>query len=95
MRRDEVLATLAAHRDKLREMGVLNLLLFGAITRDEAGPDCAIDILVEVRRPMGFAFFSIEQYLENILGHAVNLVTPDVLAPDMRDTVLREAIRAA
>lgn len=95
MRRDEALAVLAAHRDQLREMGVLNLSLFGAIARDQVAPDGEVDILIEVQRPMGLRFFSIELYLEEILGQSVNLVTPDVLGDELQDIVLLEAIRAA
>ncbi|MBI4498044.1 MAG: nucleotidyltransferase family protein [Chloroflexi bacterium] len=96
MRRDEVLSIIRAHWSELQEMGVLSLSLFGSVARAEAGPDSDVDILVEVRRPMGFfRFFAIQEYLEQLLGRKVDLVTPSGLRPEMRDQILREAVRAA
>lgn len=95
MQRDEVLAIVRAHWDELQEMGVITLSLFGSVARDEAGPDSDVDILVEVRRPMGFGFFRIQEYLEEILGRRVDLTTPNGLHPRLRDRILSEAIRAA
>ena len=53
MKRDEVLAILAAHREQLQEMGVKSLNLFGSVARDEARPDSDVDFLVEFNRPGG------------------------------------------
>jgi len=43
MKRGEVLAILATHREKLQEMGVKSLNLFGSVARDEARSDSDID----------------------------------------------------
>ena len=48
MKRAEVLAILAAHREKLQELGVKSLNLFGSVARDEARPDSDVDFLVRV-----------------------------------------------
>ena len=73
-----------------------SLSIFGSVARDEAGPDSDIDLLVEFDRPVGlFAFVRTQQYLEQILGSRVDLVTPDALRREFRETVLREAVRAA
>jgi len=75
---------------------VQSLSIFGSVARDEAGPDSDIDLLVEFDRPVGlFAFVRTQQYLEQILGSRVDLVTPDALRREFRETVLREAVRAA
>ena len=47
MKRDEVLAILAAHREPLQRLGVKSLTLFGSVARDEARPDSDVDLLVE------------------------------------------------
>ncbi len=53
MKRDEVLAILAVHREQLQELGVKSLELFGSVARDEARPDSDVDFLVEFDRPGG------------------------------------------
>ena len=96
MRRDEVLAILAAHRDEIRAFGVTSLALFGSVARDEAGPESDIDLLVEFDRPVGlFEFFDLKEYLEGLLGHPVDLGTPRSLKEHVRDDVLRDIIDVA
>ena len=54
MKRDEVLAILAAHREPLQRLGVKSLTLFGSVARDEARPDSDVDLLVEFNQQGGF-----------------------------------------
>lgn len=42
-----------------------------------------------------FAFVRLKNYLEDLLGQSVDLVTPDALKDRLRDRILEEAIRAA
>jgi uncharacterized protein len=91
-RRAEVTKLLEEYRDELEQMGVLSLALFGSVARDEAGPDSDVDLLVEIRRPMGlFEFVGIQQRLEQILGRPVDLATRESLKPRLRDRILRAA----
>ena len=39
MKRDKVLAIIAAHREQLQGLGVKSLTLFGSVARDQAHPD--------------------------------------------------------
>jgi hypothetical protein len=95
MRRDEVLARLAAHREALRQLGVKSLAVFGSVARDEARPDSDVDVLVEFGRPVGlFDFVRVQIRLEEILGCRVDLATPDALRPSMRERILSEAVYA-
>ncbi len=95
MKRDEVLAIVAAHREQLQTMGVKSLNLFGSVARDEAGPDSDVDFLVEFDRPVGlFEFNQVQLYLEDILGHPVDIGRPQALREHLREPVLKEAIRA-
>jgi len=80
MKRDEVLAIVAAHREQLQEMGVKSLQLFGSVARDEARPDSDVDFLVEFDRCVGlFDFIRVRLYLEDILGCSVDMGTQDAL----------------
>lgn len=96
MRRDEVLTILAAHQQEIKRLRVRSLLLFGSVARDEAGPESDVDLLVELERPAGFfALTDLHEYLQQILGARVDLVTSGGLKGQLRERVQREAIRAA
>jgi uncharacterized protein len=95
MKRDQVLAIVAAHQEQLQAMGVKSLDLFGSVARDEARSDSDVDFLVEFDRPIGlFEFNQVQLYLEDILGLTVDIGTPEALKDHLREPVLREAIRA-
>jgi len=97
MQRDDVLKILAEHRDELRhQFGVKSLALFGSVARGEATETSDVDLLVEFERPVGlFHFFTVQHYLEDILGVAqVDLVMPDALHKELKEGILREAIHA-
>ena len=93
--KQQVLDKLAAHKDGLDEFAVQALYLFGSVARDEATPDSDVDFLVEFDRPVGlFTLLGLQAYLENLLGCSVDVGTPSSLRPHLRETVLKEAIRA-
>lgn len=95
MKRDDVLAIVAAHREQLQAMGVKSLDLFGSVARDEAGLDSDVDFLVEFDRPVGlFEFNQVQLYLEDILGHRVDIGRPQALRHHLREPIIKEAIRA-
>ncbi|ARV60336.1 nucleotidyltransferase [Nostocales cyanobacterium HT-58-2] len=95
MKRDEVLAIVAAHRQQLQAMGVKSLELFGSVARDEADPDSDVDFLVEFDRPVGlFDFSRVRLYLEDVLGCSVDMGTQDALREHLRKPVFKDAIRA-
>lgn len=89
----EVLDKLTAHRDELRQMGVVSLTLFGSTAREEAGEESDIDLLVEFDRAVGvFHFFKVQHRLEEILGVAkVDLVQRGAVHSSLRERVLKEA----
>jgi uncharacterized protein len=96
MRRADALSVLSSRQSELKQFGVKSLAIFGSVARDEARPDSDIDILVEFGQTVGlFEFVRLKEYLEQLLGCTVDLVTPDALRPQMRDRVLQEAVRAA
>lgn len=77
-----------------REYGVRSLALFGSMSRDEAREGSDIDILVSFDGPATSArYFGVQFYLEDLLGHPVDLVTDKALRPELRPHVEREALR--
>lgn len=95
MDKQQVLDILSAHKDHLDEFAVKALFLFGSVARDEATPESDVDFLVEFDRPVGlFTLLGLKAYLEDLLGCSVDVGTPSSLRPHLRETVLKEAIRA-
>ena len=98
MRRDEALRLLADGRERLKDFPVKSLAIFGSVARDEAGEASDVDVLVEFERdkPVGlFTFIRLMHCLQEILGCKVDLTTAEGLRAEMREQVLKEAIRAA
>lgn len=96
MDKQRVLDLLHTHRDRLDEFAVKTLFLFGSVARDEATPESDVDFLVEFNRPVGlFTLLGLQLFLEELLGCSVDVGTPNSLRPHLRETVLKEAIRAA
>ncbi|WP_237022344.1 MULTISPECIES: nucleotidyltransferase family protein [unclassified Halomonas] len=76
------------------EYGVRSLSLFGSMSRDEARDDSDVDILVSFDGPATSArYFGVQFYLEDLLGHPVDLVTDKALRAELRPYVEREALR--
>ena len=74
--------------------------LFGSVRRDTARPDSDVDLLVEFA-PGEKSFdhlMALGDLLERVLGHRVELVTPESLSPFLKPHILAEAmdvVRAA
>ena len=66
--------------------------IFGSYARNEAVEESDIDILVKFKKPIGWEFIDLKDFLEQVLGKQVDLVTEKALKPQMRDTILREVI---
>jgi len=78
--RVSIIHTIKKEMPYLRErFGVERLALFGSFARDEAEESSDIDIAVSLSKPLGFAFFQLADYLENILDRKVDLITTTTL----------------
>ena len=96
MERDKILALLKSHKRQLKKFGVRSISLFGSVARNRARKYSDVDLLVDFERPIGlFEFARLKMYLEELLGRKVDLVTPEALRKELRETILQEAIRAA
>ncbi|MGE0824555.1 MAG: nucleotidyltransferase family protein [Candidatus Binatia bacterium] len=72
---------------------IRKLALFGSVLRDDFGPKSDVDVLVEFEpgKTPGWAFFAMQDELSQVLGHPVDLNTPQCLSRYFRDEVLAEA----
>ena len=92
---EEVREVLRAYREDIRERyGVEIVGIFGSYARGENSPGSDVDILVDVKRPIGLKFLELWDYLEEILKVKVDLLTigalrqkPKLLASIMEDLV--------
>jgi predicted nucleotidyltransferase len=58
------------------EYGVKRIGLFGSYAKGMPTDTSDIDIVVEFARPIGFRFAEFAEYLENLLGKSVDILTP-------------------
>ena len=88
----DVQRILRVHKNELRERyGVKRIGIFGSYSRGEQREDSDIDILIEFERPVGLIeFIRLQEYLENLLGVKVDLVTKGALKKRIRGRVLQE-----
>ncbi len=75
---------------------IRQLFFFGSVVRDDFRPDSDIDILVEFEPGFtpGFDFFLMETELSKLFGRKVDLQTINFLSPEIRSSVLAEAVPA-
>ena len=96
MEREKILTLLKNRKRQLKKFGVHSLSVFGSVARNQARKNSDVDILVDFEKPIGlFEFARLKLYLEEMLGRQVDLVTPEALRKELREDILREAIRAA
>ena len=74
----------------LRDYSVKKIGLFGSFSDDSFTDDSDIDLLVEFERPIGWRYFSLEIYLENIFGRKIDLVTKNALKEQIKDRILKQ-----
>jgi len=87
---DTILDLLRTHGDELREMGVVNIGLFGSYVRGEQHPGSDIDLLVTIE-PFTFAtWMDVWNFLEDNLGMKIDLVPEKDLRPELRPYVMPE-----
>jgi predicted nucleotidyltransferase len=58
------------------EFGVSKIGLFGSYARGRSDEASDVDILIEFERPIGLRFVELVDYLENLLGRKVDVLTP-------------------
>lgn len=77
----------------MERYGVTRLALFGSTARDAARSDSDIDILVAFDGPAASErYFGVQFYLEDLLGHTVDLVTEKALRAELRPFVEKDAV---
>ena len=85
---------LAKHKNELCErFKVKTIGVFGSYVRGEQRRKSDVDVLVEFKEPIGFfEFMDLENYLTDLLGIKVDLVSKKALKPHIGKRILEEVI---
>ena len=73
-----------------RDFSVKEIGLFGSFSEGDFTDESDIDILVELEKPIGWKFFSLELYLEHIFQRKIDLVTKNALKDQIKDNILNQ-----
>jgi len=74
--RDKAIQLLRENQEYLRrEFGVKRIGVFGSVARDQCDDFSDVDLVVEFSRPIGFRFMDLADYLEDLFGRKVDLLT--------------------
>jgi len=89
--RDYILLKLKDLKPTLqKEFAVSKIGLFGSFSDGTFSDESDIDLLVELERPIGWKFFSLELYLEQVFNRRVDLVTKSALKEPIKNTILNQ-----
>lgn len=79
--------TFLEEKFNLKEIGI-----FGSYARGDETEYSDLDILVNFSKPIGWEFIDLKDFLEEILGSKVDLVTTNALKSQLRDRILKEVV---
>lgn len=93
--REEIEETLKRFKPMLREkFNVKEIGFFGSYVRGEESETSDVDVLVDFFEPIGWEFIDFKEFLEEILGMEVDLVTVKALKPQLKEKILKEVVYA-
>ncbi len=73
-----------------KDYAVKEIGLFGSYSDNSNTEESDIDILIELERPIGWKFFSLELFLEKVFNKKVDLVTKNALKEQIKDDILKQ-----
>ncbi len=72
------------------DYAVKEIGLFGSYSDDSHTEESDIDILVELEKPIGWKFFTLELFLEKVFNKKIDLVTKNALKKQIKDQILKQ-----
>jgi uncharacterized protein len=92
----KIKALLRAHNHALRQFSVRRIGLFGSYATGEQTPKSDVDLVVDFAEPTFDNFMGLVNYLEEVLGKKVNVLTPQGLesirVPKVAETIKRSVL---
>ncbi len=73
-----------------RDFAVKEIGLFGSFSDNTFTEESDIDIIVELEKPIGWKFFTLELYLEKIFNRNIDLVTKNSIKDQIKDSILNQ-----
>ena len=73
-----------------RDFAVKEIGLFGSFSDNTFNEESDIDIIVELEKPIGWKFFSLELYLESVFNRKIDLTTKSALKEQIKDSILKQ-----
>jgi len=87
--RNQILSVLSQLKPKLyKDYSVIEIGLFGSFANETNDENSDIDILVELEKPIGWKFFTLEIFLENTFNRKIDLVTKSALKEQIKYDIL-------
>lgn len=74
----------------MKDYSVKKIGLFGSFSDNTFSVDSDIDLLIELEKPIGWKYFTLEIFLENIFGRKIDLVTMGALKSQIKDQILKQ-----
>ena len=75
-----------------KDYSVKEIGLFGSFSDNTFSENSDIDILIELEKPIGWRFFTLEIFLEKTFGRKIDLVTKNALKEQIKDQILKQVI---
>lgn len=92
----EIRKRILSLKKPLRNKGVKSISLFGSTVRGETTPTSDIDIFIDTDPQAHFSLLDlvgVKHFLEDSLGHTVDIATRGGLHPSIRESILYESER--
>ena len=87
----EIESKLRAIKPELTEkFHVSSIGYFGSYARGQQTDTSDLDLVVEFSKPVGWAFFTLESFLEQSLGIKVDLTTKNSLKERIKESILNQ-----
>lgn len=89
--KNDILSKLREIKPSLyKDYAVTRIGLFGSFSEGINTADSDIDLLVELEKPIGWKFFTLELYLQKIFERKIDLVTKNALKEQIKKTILKQ-----
>ena len=73
-----------------KDYAVKEIGLFGSYSDNSNTEESDIDILIELEKPIGWKFFTLELFLENVFNKKIDLVSKNALKEQIKDQILKQ-----
>jgi uncharacterized protein len=89
--KDDILIKLKELKPTLyKDFAVKEIGLFGSYSDETFTENSDIDLIVELERPIGWKFFSLELYLEKTFNRKIDLITRNAIKEQIRENILKQ-----